>query len=259
MITFVMGDPGAGKTAFAYAQAICEMYNKERLKQASNVVYALNAGGYTKLTLPNDHIVYTETAVIGRLFGRKVQTSYVCSGARFGLPNDEKETDFYPPFAYVVYDEGQKNADSRNYKSLADYVKRGWETHRHMGYDILYVSQWGNLDKCLRKVIGRIVYIVEKGQRYNKDRYSHIQSWWKYIEFLSYEEYETWIVAGKPKRELKEFVFDGDITRCYDGEGYRPLWFKGREHVDFTKKKHKKVEMTVASFNEFLSDIGELK
>lgn len=254
-----MGDPGAGKTAFAYAQAISECYNKDRRKQAQNVVFALNAGGYSNLLLPDDHIVYTETSVIGRLFGRKVQTTYICSGARFGLPNDEKETDFYPPYAFIVYDEGQKNVDSRNYKSLADYVKRGWETHRHMGYDILYVSQWGNLDKCLRKVIGRIIYICEKGQRYNKDKYSHIQSWWRYIEFASYEEYENWVVSGKSKRELKEFVFDGDITRCYDGEGYRPLWFKGRENVDFTKKKHKKVEMTIASFNEFLRDIGEIE
>lgn len=257
MLIGILGNTGAGKTSFAYAKAIMEMYNRERLKQAKNLVYQLIDGGYKKLCLPDDHLVYTETFVISRLFGHLSQVTYQCNGRRFGLPNGEIETDFYPPFSYIVFDEGQKDVDSRNFKNLPDFVKRGWETNRHMGYDIVYVSQWGNVDKCLRKLFNKIYYICSKGQRLSKGKYKHIQSYWSYIEFTTYEEYEGWVKDGKPKRSEKEYLFDGDIRRCYDGEAYRPLWFKGRGDSDFTKKKNKFVEQTLESFNEFLENMGE--
>ncbi len=259
MIMLVMGETGSGKTSFAYANAIVEMFNRQRLKYSRNIVYALQAGGYKYLQLQDDHLVYTETAVISRLFGHKPRMSYLCSGQRFGLPNDKKLTDFYPPCSYIVIDEGQKDADSRNFKNLDDYVKRGWETHRHMEYDLVYVSQWGNVDKVLRKLSNKIVYLVEKGQRLSDGKYKHIQSFWKYVEFSTYGEFEVWDDAGRPKKDTVEFLFDGDITRCYDGHAYRPLWFKGRENVDFTKIKNKRVEQTLASFNDFLKNMGEIK
>lgn len=257
MITLILGDTGAGKTSFAYAKAIIEMFNRNRIKQAKNIVYALNAGGYLNLHLPDDHLVYTETFCVSRLFGHAPRVSYLCSGSRFGLPNDKKETDFYPPCSYIVIDEGQKDVDSRNFKNLEDYVKRAWETNRHMLYDLVYVSQWGNVDKVLRKLANQILYISEKGQKLSDGKYKHVQSFWKFLEFASYEEYEKWVESGKPKRTEQEFLFDGDITRCYDGFAYRPLWFKGREKADFTKIKNKPVEQTLQSFNEFLKNIGE--
>lgn len=255
-VALILGEEGAGKTAFAYANAIMEMYNRKRLKQAKNLVYQLVEGGYKNLRLQDDYLVYTETAVLSRLFGHRPQFTYVCNGSRFGLPNDKKETDFYPPFAYIVIDEGQKDADSRNFKNLEAYVKRAWETRRHMGYDLVYVSQWGNVDKCLRNVANRIVYLLSKGQRLSDGKYKHIQSYWSYTEFKTYDEFETWFKAGKPDREKKEFLFDGDIRRCYDGEAYRALWFKGRENADFTKVKHEWVGLTVESFNKFLERMG---
>ncbi len=259
MITLILGDTGAGKTSFAYANAIMEIYNKNRLKQSRNIVYNLIEGGYKNLRLQDDHLVYTETYVLGRLFGHRPQTTYLCNGSKFGLPSDKKETDFYPPCAYIVIDEGQKDVDSRNFKNLEDCVKRGWETNRHMEYDLVYVSQWGNVDKVLRKLANRILYICSKGQRLSQGKYKHIQSFWNYIEFATYEEYEKWVADGKPQRKTQEFLFDGDICRCYDGYAYRPLWFKGRENADFTKVKNKRVEQTVESFNEFLKNMGEIK
>ena len=259
MIILILGDTGAGKTSFAYAGAIVEMFNRNRMKQAKNIVFSLNAGGYRNLKLPDDHLVYTETFCVSRLFGHRPKVSYLCSGNRFGLPNDKRETDFYPPCAYIVIDEGQKDVDSRNFKNLEDFVKRAWETNRHMLYDLVYVSQWGNVDKVLRKLANRILYIAEKGQKLSDGKYKHIQSFWKFLEFASYEEYEKWVESGKPKRAEQEFLFDGDIMRCYDGFAYRPLWFKGREKADFTKIKNKPVEQTLQSFNEFLKNIGEIK
>ena len=82
MIILILGDTGAGKTSFAYANAIVEMFNRNRMKQAKNIVYALNAGGYINLILPDDHLVYTETFCVSRLFGHSPRVSYLCSGNR---------------------------------------------------------------------------------------------------------------------------------------------------------------------------------
>lgn len=257
MIILILGETGAGKTSFGYSLAIKEMYNKVRLKSARNIVYQLIEGGYKNLRLPDDHIVYTDTAVTGRLFGHRPRFSYLCSGRRFGLPTKTNNVDFYPPYAFIIFDEGQKDVDSRNFRNLQDYVKRGWETNRHMEYTIVYISQTGNVDKILRDIANKIYVVVGKGQKFSEGKYKHIQSFWKYIEFDCFSNYEKWVSEGKPNLEEKTSLFDGNIQRCVDGHAFMPLWFRGRENSDFTKIKTKKVEMTVKSFNEFIKNIGD--
>ena len=259
MITLILGETGAGKTSFAYAMAINEMYNKQRLKQARNLVYQLQAGGYKNLRLQDDHLVYTDTPVLGRLFGHRPQYTYVCSGKRFGLPTKDNDVDFYPPFSFIVFDEGQKDADSRNFRNLRAYVKRGWEINRHMEYSIVYVSQFGNVDKVLREVSNKVIYVCDKGQKLSEGKYKHIQSYWKYLEFDTFSLYEKWVSEGMELKDIKEFCFNGDIQRCVDGHAFRPLWFRGRENSDFSKTKHKPTSMTVQSFNEFIKNVGDIE
>ena len=257
MIILMLGETGAGKTSLAYAMAIQEMFNRKRLKSAQNLVYQLNIGGYTKLILPDDHLVYTETFLLGRLFGHRPKVSYLCNGKKFGLPTGDNDVDFYPPFSFIVYDESQKDVDSRNFRNLQDYVKRGWETNRHIEYTLLYISQFGNVDKVLRGLANKIYYVVDKYQQLSKGKYKHVQSCWEYYEFNSFEEYENWKSAGKPKRAELLYLFDGDIIRCYDDHAFLPVWFKGRENADFTKVKTKPVMKTIDSFNDFLKNIGD--
>lgn len=180
MITLVLGGPGAGKSAFVVALGCVEMYNRDRLKKCHIETAMLNMGGYTNLKAPEDHVVYFETGVISRIFGRKPRIAYECNGSRFGLPTNKQDKDFYPPYSFIVFDEGQKDVDSRNYKNLEDAVKRGWETHRHMGYDLVYISQFGNVDKVLRSLAEKVIYIISKRQGLSKGKYKHIQSFWKY-------------------------------------------------------------------------------
>ena len=257
MITLILGAPGAGKSAFAVALGCIEMFNRDRYKKCYLETAFLNSCGYVNLKAPEEHVVYFETGVISRIFGRKPRRAYECDGARFGLPVGKKSAkDFYPPYAYITFDEAQKNVDSRNYKNLEDAVKRGWEIHRHMGYDLVYVSQFGNVDKVLRSLAERVVYIISKEQRLSDVKYKHIQSFWRYIEFKTFEEYEKWRNDGCPERVAKEYCFDGDIRRCYDGEAFKPLWFNGREFSDYTKKVGKFVASSVASFKEFIDRMG---
>ena len=119
------------------------------------------------------------------------------------MPNDKIETDFYPPCSYIVIDEGQKDVDARNYKNLEDYVKRAWEINRHMLYDLVYVSQWGNVDKVLRKLANRIIYISSKGQKYSDGKYKHIQSFWKFSEFASAYDFRSFYTAQPALKHVK--------------------------------------------------------
>ena len=238
-IYLVLGETGAGKSSFMYAQVISEMFNKERYRLAKKLTNVLIDGGYKKLTLPLKHICYTEYSVKSSLVGKHKYVTWECNAKKFGLPNNKYKMDFYPPYSVIGFDESQSNFDSRNWKNTEDFHKRGWETNRHMYYYILFASQFGNVDKVLRNLVKGVYYITEKWQDWSKDKYPHIQSFWKYKFFESYVSFENWYQNRELKNYKEEvFCYDGDIKKSYDGEVYKALWFKNREFDNYSQIYH---------------------
>lgn len=258
-IYLILGDTGAGKSSFMYANIIKEMFNKERYRTAKGITESLINGGYENLSLPPKHLCYTEYFVQSRLVGKPKRITYECNAKKFGIPNDKLEMDFYPPCAVIGLDEIQGKFENRNWKNLSDCYKRGWEINRHMLYYVLLVSQFGNVDKDLRNIAVGIYYIEKKWQDWSKDKYPHIQSFWQYKFFDDWANFEKWY-TNRDLKNYKEdtFCFDGDIRKCYDGEVYRALWLKGREKANFTQKLNKRVVPTIESYNEFIKSYEAL-
>jgi len=253
----ILGEPGAGKSSFMYANVITEMFNKDRYREAKRITNELVFGGYTNLELPPKHVCYTEYFVQSCLVGKPKYSTYECSAKKFGIPNDIQKTDFYPPCSVLGFDEAQRTIDNRNWKSLPDYLKRSWETHRHIEYCIFYVTQFGNVDKVLRELASGIYYIRSKYQCWSKDKYPHLQSCWTYSFFNNWEEFLNCYSKNEFGKE-ETFVFDGNIKKSYDGEVYRALWLRNREKDNFSQKLNKPVEHTVDGYNEFLKVLGEI-
>ena len=254
----ILGDTGAGKSSFMYANLITEMFDKERYISSKKITRNLILGGYTNLSLPPKHLCYSEYYVQSHIVGKPKYITWQCSAKKFGLPNDEKEMDFYPPCSVIALDEVQGKFENRNWMNLKDYYKRGWETNRHMLYHIFLVSQFGNIDKDMRNLVVGIYYIEEKWQDWSKGKYPHLQSFWRYKYFEDWASFESWY-GDKDKKKIKDkiFCFDGDIRKCYDGEAYRALWFKGRQFSNYTQKQTSPVIPTIESYENFIKNIGE--
>ena len=254
----ILGDTGAGKSSFMYANLITEMFDKDRYRLAKGITKALISGGYLHLSLPPKHLCYSEYFVQSHVIGKPKYVTWQCCAKKFGIPNDEKEMDFYPPCSVIALDEIQGKFENRNWKNLKDYYKRGWEINRHMLYHIMLVSQFGNVDKDMRNLVVGVYYIEKKWQEWSKGKYPYLQSFWQYKHFDDWASFEDWY-SNREKKKVKDeiFKFDGDIRKCYDGEVYRALWLKGRKDSNYSQTQNVPVVPTVESYDNFISVVGE--
>lgn len=252
-LILICGKTGAGKTSFMNALIINEMFNKERYKASKKITQQLVLGGFTKLATPPNHICYSESFCRSSLVGRRKHVTYRCDAKKFCLPTKDNNADFYPPNAVLGFDEIQGKFDKRKWASLEDYYSRAWEVRRHNGYLVLCASQFGNVDSNMRNLFTHVFYVEDKWQEWSKDKYSHLKSFWHYKLFNSFSDFERFLENQDLKNYIEEadYCYDGDIRLCYDGEGYRALWFNGRKNDNYSQDLNYPVEMSVEGYEDF--------
>ena len=252
-LVLVCGKTGAGKTAFLNSLLIEQMYNRKRYKDAKKITSLLVQGGFRKLSLPPNHLCYSEYFCRSSVVGRKKYVTYECNAKKFCLPTEDNNSDFYPPNAVLAFDEIQGKFDKRNWSKLEDYYSRAWEVRRHNGYLVICASQFGNVDSNMRNLFTHVFFVEEKWQEWSKDKYSHLQSFWRYKQFNSFSDLERWLANSDLKTYIAEGVrvYDGDIRKCYDGEGFRAYWFYNRENSNYTQHIHLPIGLNVEDFKKF--------
>lgn len=256
MIIYIVGSTGSGKSSLAVNFGLKSMDNgKEALKVARDRLSCFE--GYSKVSLPENHLTYSDIYMCGSEIYSKKQTSHFTTGYRFGLPNDDFETDYFPYGSTIIYDEARKYWSAR--KSLLPYDKGGthektfeaFELHRQNNLTIILVTQlYNHIDVNIRTLAHLVIEPYEINQEKVGKKLKRIITKWKCREFASVEDYEMYKKNDKNiKFEEKEYIFNGDIFQCYDSEffifkfihGLRKFSHVRLKPCDGTKKSVKKL------------------
>lgn len=252
-LILIAGKTGAGKTSFMNSLIIEQMYNKERYRASESITEALKWGGFSKLTTPPHHICYTETFCQSTMVGKRKYITYHCDAKKFSLPTKDNKADFYPPYSVLGFDEIQQKFDKRKWALLKSYFSRAWELRRHNNYTVYCASQYGNVDSSMRELFTYVISVEEKWLDWSKDKYAHRQSCWSYKVFETFADYEAYRTTKKEELVLFGGVhsYDGDIRKCYDGEGYRAYWYNGRENENYTQEQNVPIGYNARDFRNF--------
>ena len=242
MITIICGIPGAGKTSFLTYLLVQYMttYAYDRLQMLADEVEVLNNNGFC-LTVPTDHLVYTNYAVEAKAQWYPDLLSYDLDGFDFGLYDIEHDTKFIPPFSTLGFMEGQTYLDSRQSRKFRASVSRAYELHRHYDLDIFIDAQRESLiDLNVRSLVAKVIELQEMTTK--EDKLGNIvQCKWYMRVFNDNSAYEAYISSGKPQGDYIEqvVVLDGNIFDMYDSKSNRAMFYQGRTNQDFWLKKHK--------------------
>jgi len=225
LVIFILGKTGFGKTSLGVYFGIKAMDNgKESLEIAQSRLSCYS--GYNKIKLPNNHLVYSDIYICGSEENNKPSTPHFTTGYRFGLPNPDFETDYYPYGSTIIFDEARKYWSAR--KSMLTYENGGthektleaFELSRHNGLDIYIITHLTNhIDINIRSHAHKVIAPIEVIQDEVGERLKFTITKWKCKEFSDIDDYESYLKGDKTiKFEDTEYVYNGDIFECYDSE-----------------------------------------
>ncbi len=253
-ITIIVGKPGVGKTVYTTNIVVNKMMNSfEDYHCLKREIKHLKLGGFTMLDLsPQRHLCYTDFNV---KINKKFQSYYI-DGYKIGLPNPYFETQFIPPYSTIFLDEAQRYYDSRNSKLLRPEVYNWFQLHRQNHYNIYLVCQrLGNIDVNIRALADKIIVIEELKTK--TDEYGRVIKFiWKTKEFESPDMAEEYCLK-KDKDEYKnlgkKIIVESKLPlfNYYDSFGNKPVFYNGKENLNYDYDIEQRYNLSLASFVEF--------
>lgn len=233
MITIIIGKTGCGKTSLACAIGIRAMDNgSDYIDKFNEKIEAFS--DFKDISIPSDHLVYSDIFIHGSETSIKENVSYFSTGYRFGLPNDDFETDYYPFGSTIIFDETRKYWSAR--KSMLGFdtggthekVLEAFELSRQNGLDIYLIMHLVNqVDVQIRSQAHRVLAPESIDFVLVGKKLKHIETVWKGKVFSSIDDYERFTHGENVSCDDFEYVFYGDIRECYDTEFFRFKWFDG--------------------------------
>lgn len=191
--------------------------------------------GFAKVKLPSEHLVYSDIYINGTEADILSHTPHFTTGYRFGLPNEDFETDYYPYGSTIIFDEARKYWSAR--KSMLSYDKGGthdktfeaFELSRQNGLNIIMVTQLINhIDLNIRSLCHKVIEPYEIEQRQVGKKLVYTQTIWKCRVYEGVNEYELAKNGNKNVVvENIEYIYNGDIFECYDTEFFRFKYLHG--------------------------------
>lgn len=216
---------------------------EEQLEVAQESLSAFS--GFSKVKLPEEHLVYSDIYMCGSEVDINPHIPHFTTGYRFGLPNDDFETDYYPYGSTLIFDEARKYWSAR--RSMLTYEKggthektfEGFELSRQNNLTIIMITQLINhIDINIRSLCHQVIEPYEIRQEQVGKRLVFIRTIWKCRVYEGVDEYE---MAKKGDKTIKvdefEYIFNGDIFECYDTEFFRFKYLHGLKKYTKTRLK----------------------
>lgn len=259
MITIIFGDTKIGKTAlmtmFA-TQHFAPLQAREDLASSRAIVDQLNDGGY-HLTLPTNHLVFSDYEIRYKAYDCSPRVSYWVDGFRLGLPNKQHKTLFLPPYSQIFLSEAQRYYNSRESKTLSDFVSRFYEMHGHWRLNITMDCQRADLiDLNIRDITPRIIEVVSLNN--TEDKFGNIiKSTWSIREFKSNRELQLYLGnENSTYGHLNEITYNGNIFDFYDSTACFPVFLSDCEDKDFDLLPHKHIGYNLEDIKFYNEHMG---
>ncbi len=252
MITFIVGETGSGKTALATYFLIQKYLNegKDIWKKSCSLIEEANRKFGRNYTLPKQVPFYTNYSVRLDVGYKEYYEPYFQNPYRFGVANDEMDTQFMAVGGVGVFDESQRIYNSRKSVSFADFVSYGFEIHRQARLELYLIAQRGKLIDCNIRELG--VHVIEVVRMENKfDAAGNVaKSVWHCREFENWSEAQRYFENGDGEYSETEYEYEGNIFESFDS--YEKLeMFLPQKGKDFSYLPHKKPENVSKREEEF--------
>lgn len=225
-ITLVYAPPKFGKTlmlSFIFHNLIKDRQRilnaKEVLKQKIDEGYPLEK--YMSL----QHYIFSNVKFISKNFGYSDRVSNDFNPFEIGLPNEVFKTRFFPEYSIFIWDECQKQLNSR--KKLNRYTSAWFEQHGHSHYEIILATQRPKLvDLNVRDLITRFIDIRKVEFEETKQG---VKTVIYTVEHEDCNSVERYIESGRkePMGEKKVYKIDCDLRNTYDAFCYSSNYYAG--------------------------------
>ncbi|MBQ3158563.1 MAG: hypothetical protein IJB98_02595 [Clostridia bacterium] len=244
MIILLIGETGGGKTSLGVNFGIKAMDNgREDIEIAKQRLCGYR--GFSKVKMPKDHLVYSDIYFFGSEDSNNSRVVNFTTGYRFGLPNEDFETDYFPYGSTLIFDEARKYWNAR--KSMASYENGGihpktleaFELHRHNNLTIILITQLENhIDLNVRSLAHVVIEPYELIQEKIGEKLKRIVTKWKCHKYRNVDDY---VLSKKGDKSVIvediEYVFNGDIFDCYDSEFFMFQFLHGLKKYSGIKMK----------------------
>lgn len=260
MITFIVGETGAGKTAFATYRLKKKYLREGRkiLKNSRALIAEQNEIFGRNLTLPEKVPFYTNFPVKLHVGYNKYYEPYYFNPYYFGVPNDTMPTQFAALGGVLVFDEAQRIFNSRKSATFADFVSYAFEIHRQGHFDITLIAQRGKLLDCNIRDLGvHVIEIVGMENDVGKASGCLRGSTWHCREFENWSDAEAYLMSGAQTYKETTYKNRGNIFESFDSFS-RVSEFLPTQGLDFDYLPHNAPASATARQKEFYKS-GEPK
>lgn len=228
MITFIVGETGAGKSALV-TYILQETYMTEGVdiwKRSCEAIRRANRQYGRNYTLPDRVPIYTHNFQVRFNVGyKKFFEPYLLNGFYFGISNDRIETEYVAPESVLAFDESQRIFNSRKSSTFLDAASYAFEIHRQFNLRIYLLAQRGNLiDRNIKELGVHVIEVLGMENTKNAAGYV-IQSVWHCREFDNWRAAEQYFSSGAPTYRETTYTNKGNIFECFDS------FEKGREFL----------------------------
>lgn len=242
-LTFIVGDTGSGKTAFAtYLLKTRYITEGKRIWRKSCALIAeQNVACGRNYSFPEQVPFYTNYRVRLHVGYKRYYEPYYFNPYYYGITNDRIATEYAALGGVLVFDEAQRIFDSRKSATFADFASYAFEIHRQGHYDIIMIAQRGKLMDCNIRELGvRVIEIV--GMENETGSAGQItSSTWHCREFDDWRDAEKYFTRGEKTYTETEYTNRGNIFESFNSHE-RVKEFLPPEGLDFDYLPHEKPE-----------------
>ena len=231
-IRVIFGKFGKGKGVTNTILAISEMKDKENYKNCLSEIALLEEHfnrTFKKPTQP--HVVYSNYKIKYKNLER-----YPFDPDKFMLPNNEFDFDIFPPYSSFHVEEGQSGTfNSYDWASIPKPALLALARVRHPKYlfniDLQFIT---NLNKNIRRFAFEYITPLNLEHEFNclnmlvKTKV-YIGVFYDYDKAVDFETSQDLNLV----EELREYVFNGNIYKCYDSYSKKLEFFEVDSSKDF--------------------------
>lgn len=251
-LTFIVGDTGSGKTAFA-TYLLKTKYIKvgRNIHRKSCALIAEQNAKYGRNFTPPDKVpFYTNYHVRLHVGYKRYYEPYYFNPYYYGVTNERIDTEYAALGGVLVFDEAQRIFDSRKSATFADFASYAFEIHRQGHYDIYMIAQRGKLMDCNIRELGVHVIEIEGMENDTGAAGQIISSVWHCREFDDWREAEKYFQSGEKTYREEKYINRGNIFESFNSFE-RVKEFLPPEGLDFDYLPHEKPERVTERQEQF--------